>query len=420
MKTLRIFIAISLVGFFQSCTDDFATVVVSYSKGTAIYGDMDAIRAIPLAGTPSEIVNPGKIFVSDRYLLIGEETQGIHVIDNIDPSNPLNVGFINIPGNREFFYKDNFIYAESYYDMLKIDISNPLSPILVSRVEQGIGRALINSDGQTLLGFSFEEVTEKVSKDDNVYYALNEDNYLLYDYGNNLIPPSAVPASFAGNSTSQIGSVNRIVAYEGYLYAVSRANLLVFRDESTLERVEGEQNWWGSDMETIYPLGDNLFIGAASQVMIMNISDPENPQFVSQFWHATSCDPVYPTAQGVAYVTLRTGDFAECPGDENALVVLDIDQIEQPVAVQEIAMISPYGLTLFGDRLYVGEGENGLKIFDSTNPRELRLEKWDQTIKAYDVLANPSLPDYILVAGTDGLSQYRISSQYEHVSTLAY
>ncbi len=420
MKSLRILFAISLAGFFQSCTDDFANVTVSYSKGTAIYGDMEEIRAIPLVGTPSEIINPGKIFVSDSYLLIGEETLGIHVIDNTDPANPMNTGFINIPGNREFFFEDNFIYAESYYDMLKIDISNPANPILVSRVENGIAEELINNEGQTLLGFTFEEVTEKVSKDDNVYYALTENNYLLYDYRNNLIPPSAVPASFAGNSTSQIGSVNRIVAYQGYVYTVSRANLLIFRDGTELERIEDTQTWWGSDMETVYPLGDNLFIGAASQVMIIDISDPENPIYTSQFWHATSCDPVYPTESGVAYVTLRTGEFAECPGDENALVVLDIEQIEQPFTVQEIVMESPYGLTLNGTKLYVGEGENGLKIFDATDPRDLKLEKWDQTIKAYDVLANPARPDYILVAGTNGLSQYRISGEYEHVSTLAY
>lgn len=420
MKSLRILFAIPLVGLFQSCTDDFASVTVSYSKGTAIYGDMETIRAIPLVGTPSEIINPGKIFVSDSYLLIGEETLGIHVIDNTDPANPANAGFINIPGNREFFYKNGFIYAESYYDMLKIDVSNPANPILVSRVENGISEELINNNGETLLGFTFEEVTEKVSKDDNVYYALNENNYLLYDYRNNLIPPSAVPASFAGNSTSEIGSVNRIVAYEGYIYTVSRANLLVFRDGAELERIEDVQTWWGSDMETVYPMDDNLFIGAASQVMIIDISDPENPVYTSQFWHATSCDPVYPTESGVAYVTLRTGDFAECPGDENALVVLDIEQVEQPFTIQEIIMESPYGLTLKGTKLYVGEGENGLKIFDATDPRDLKLEKWDQTIKAYDVLANPTRPDYILVAGTNGLSQYRIADEYEHVSTLAY
>jgi len=110
----------------------------------------------------------------------------------------------------------------------------------------------------------------------------------------------------------------------------------------------------------------------------------------------------------VAYVTLRTGDVSNCPGDENSLVVLDISNIANPVTAQEIEMESPYGLTLANAKLYVGEGEKGLKIFDATDKMNLTLETFDQSIEAYDVIHHPTNTNILLVAGPNGLGQYEI------------
>ncbi|MBE62144.1 MAG: hypothetical protein CMB89_07260, partial [Flammeovirgaceae bacterium] len=107
-----------------SCEDDFGKKTVTYTKATALYGDLDALRATPLNGHARDIVDPGKIFVYDNLILVGEEGHGIHVIDNTDPQNPSAVSFLSIPGNREFFISEGTLYAESMYDMLKIDISN--------------------------------------------------------------------------------------------------------------------------------------------------------------------------------------------------------------------------------------------------------------------------------------------------------
>jgi hypothetical protein len=142
---------------------------------------------------------------------------------------------------------------------------------------------------------------------------------------------------------------------------------------------------------------------------IYNISEPSNPILEDSYWHATSCDPVYPVDENTAYLTLRTGEFNECPGDESELLVLDVSG-DWTTEVQNIEMESPYGLTLIGDRLFVGEGANGLKVFNATNRRSLSLEKWDRKIAAYDVIAHPTRTDLILVAGPDGFSQYRVTS----------
>ena len=142
---------------------------------------------------------------------------------------------------------------------------------------------------------------------------------------------------------------------------------------------------------------------------IFDVSQPSSPVHNYRFDHATSCDPVLPTDEA-AYISLRTADFSECPGNINALIVLDMEDIEQPNQVAEIPMRSPYGMALIGTTLYVGEGENGLTIFDATDPLQLKELEHDDTIQAYDVLEHPTRTDLILIAGPNGLEQYVIDT----------
>lgn len=402
-KLMLLLLPIGLL--LSSCSKDLTQIEVTYTKATAMYGNLDEIRATPLVGEVQTVVNPGKIFTSEDVLLIGEEGKGIHVIDNRNPENPVPTAFINVPGNREYFVKNNTIYAESYYDMVKIDISNLQQPRLVNRVENAFSADLIDNEGRTLIGFDFEVVTEEIDADDNVYNSVINGNHdvIYYDFNRKLIPESAVPSSFAGSSSNSIGSVNRIAHYNDHVYVVSRSELSVFTDAGDFELISNNQTGW--EMETVFPHQDRLFVGTRQSVDIYDISNPANPQQAGTFWHATSCDPVYPQNE-VAYVTLRTGDISNCPGDENALVVLDINNIQTPQSIQEITMESPYGMTLIGNQLFVGEGENGLKIFDATDRRALSLIKHDEAIAAYDVIAHPTRSDMVLIAGPNGLGQY--------------
>ena len=406
MKTIKLaFLAVMVI--LVGCTDT-ADVTVTYTKGTAVYGDLDAIRSIPIyEGARGSIINAGKLFSNEELLLIGEEGEGIHVFNNADTENPVAIAFLNIPGNREFFVKDNTIFAESFYDMVKIDISNANAPQLVTRLENAISSELVNAQGETLIGFEFETITENVNKDDDIYsQIIDTSGPLYYDYEENLIPPSAVPTSFAGSSNSATGSINRIAEMDGFVYVIGNSKLSVYDNNGEFRQVYSDFAGW--QMETVFPFNDRLFIGTRNSVDIYNVSDPSNPMYESGFWHATSCDPVLPVDGDIAYATLRTGDDNFCPGDDNALVVLDVSNLTFVEQLQEIDMESPYGLTMIGERLYVGEGPNGLKIFDASDPRRLELLEHDRSIQAYDVLAHPVYTNIVQIAGPEGFSQYRI------------
>jgi len=405
------FISLALALTVYSCTKDAGTISLDYTKATAVYGDLDEIRERPLIQDSRSIINPGKIYVGTEVLLIGEENEGIHVFDNSNPSNPVNILFIQLPFTKEFFVEENIIYAESHYDMVKIDIQNKYNPILEDRLEFALSDAITNNQGQTLVGFNFQEISEKFKINSPEYNQLENTNYLYYNYVQNLIPASAVPASFAGNGDGSIGSVNRIAKQFGHVYAISNSKIHVFSDNMAGLELVNSNGWiWGTQMETIYAEDEHLFIGSRNSVSIYDISNPESPSYVSEFWHATSCDPVLPN-DNVAYTTLRTGDFADCPGDENALITLDITTIINPINVDEQVMISPYGMSIINDQLYVGEGENGMKIFDLSDPFHPNLVNFDQSVAAYDIISHPTIDDLILTAGPNGIEQYEMDEQ---------
>ncbi len=397
------FSAICLI-LLSSCSEEFGTTTVTYTKATGIYADLDEVRQTPLKGEVSDIVNPGKIFVSGNRLLIGEENEGIHVIDNSNPENPINIAFINIPGNREFYVENNMLYAESYYDMLKIDISNVNQPTLVSRVENAFITENIDDQGRALIGFTFEEAKLELNGDEGYYSQIQANNVNYFDYRDRLIPPSNVPASFAGNSQQGIGTINRIAYNNNHVYVIGNEYLTTFSDHGHLERISSNVEGWS--METIFPYNDMLFIGTQNSMEVFDVSQPDVPTQMITFTHANSCDPVFPI-DNTAYITLRSVG-TNCPGDDDVLIVLDISDVFNPIQMDEIRMASPFGMTMIGDKLYVGEGENGLKIFDASDKLNLRLEAWDRNIQAYDVLEHPERSDILLIAGPGGLNQYTI------------
>jgi hypothetical protein len=422
MKKHYTFILLAFL-FLQGCIEDAGKVTVTYEKATAIYGDLSAMRGQTLFSNSRPISDAGKIFIGEQFLLVGEEGEGIHVFDNTVPENPVNVGFINIFGSREFYLAGKDLYAESVYDMVKIDLTDIRQPRLVTRVMNAFATPVENSAGEQLIGFDYETVSEEFSINDDrleqIRQSLNNTIYLNFE--EQLIPPSAVPTSFAGNSNGAIGTVNRIAEHNGYVYVIGTSRLSVFSTAGSFELVSQENIGWA--METVYPLGDRLFIGTQNSMQVYNISNPLELEWEGDYWHPTSCDPVLPVNENTAYVSLRSGDFAACPGDTNELLVLNVDEnFGQVTEIQSFSLNSPYGMTLKGNRLYVGEGANGMAVFDASNPRNLSLINIDRSIEAYDIIPHPTRADLILIAGPEGFSQYEIkaSDSFLFVSSVRF
>jgi hypothetical protein len=71
-----------------------------------------------------EVKNAGKIYTINNFIFQNEIGSGLHVFDYSNPAQPKKAGFINIPGNTELSVKGNFIYANSYADLVVINITD--------------------------------------------------------------------------------------------------------------------------------------------------------------------------------------------------------------------------------------------------------------------------------------------------------
>ena len=129
---LKSMLVILVVFVISSCKD---VIYENDLRNVPVYLSFAELRSSVEKESPQDLHNPGKIYFNDGYILINEEMKGIHVIDNRNPKNPQNVAFIEIPGNMDMAVKNNVLYADSYVDLVAIDISDVQNPEEVKRVK---------------------------------------------------------------------------------------------------------------------------------------------------------------------------------------------------------------------------------------------------------------------------------------------
>ena len=382
------------------CTDYervpvFSPIYLSYSE----------LRTPVMAVNPVDIGITGKIYVKDSYIYINELYEGIHVIDNADPSSTQMIAFIPIPGNVDMAIKGTTLYADSYVDLVAVDIAEPLNAVEVARIEDAFpymtpspwiaedfvaGSRVDTPDESIGVVVGWEQTrTERVRT--NSFF-----DVALESAGGDAAPTGVNRSGATGTG----GSMARFTIVDPFLYALHESYIQLVRIDDPVNPSLWSTVDVGWGIETIFPYGDYLFIGSTTGMFIYDNTDPENPTKLSAFAHVTSCDPV--VAQGdYAYVTLRAGSF--CGGGVNRLDILDITDLTDPQMVESYAMQGPFGLGIDGATLFVCDGVAGLKVYDVTDPMNIDLIAFETANETYDVILIPPLA---IVVGPDGLDQY--------------
>ena len=211
---------------------------------------------------------------------------------------------------------------------------------------------------------------------------------------------SPVNDSFGGSS-SKGGSTARFAIKGNILFVVDDQRLNVFdiSNKNNAVLLSDREVGWG--IETIFPYGDWLLLGMQSGVLIFDISTPASPQFISEYAHIVSCDPVV-TDGKYAYLTLRTG--TTCGQPVNELQILDLSDITNPVRINTYQMVNPKGLAIVGSTLYVCD--DGIKILDVSNRQNIKLLEHIQDIPANDVIFHRN---QLLVTADNGFYQFDAS-----------
>lgn len=223
-------------------------------------------------------------------------------------------------------------------------------------------------------------------------------------------------AAFSDSGAGTGGSLARFTIVGDFLYTVDNNSLHTFDISQATEIKPEESVFVGEGVETIFPLNGFLFLGTQSGMLIYRILPGGVPEFVSNYQHVVSCDPVVANNQ-YAYVTLRASGCRQSEvGAADLLEVIDISNLNNPRVVASYGMDSPFGLGLDGQTLFLCEGAGGLKVFDVADPQNIRLLHHLTNLNAIDVIPLGGLllaigPDRIVQLDYSDLNNIRVVSE---------
>jgi hypothetical protein len=356
----------------------------------------------------------GKIWYDEGYLYVNAPERGVWVVDNYDPKAPKRVGFIEIPGNVDIAVQGTILYADSYDDLVCLDISNMENIREIKRIPKVFSQRKkagfrTSSDSRIVwrngatpndLSTLFRQTITQISPING-----NGGTFGQTGTGNVLVQNLNTPTTggSAASSNTKGGSMACFTIAGNYMYAVDAQYLHVFDIKKPADPVKtGGSLFVGTDIETIFSVDEKLFIGSALGMFIYDLTNPANPQRLGQYEHTRSCDPVV-VEGNYAYVTLRDG--TDCRGGVNQLDILDITNPSRPRKIRTYSMHNPHGLGIDSGVLFICDGSAGLKVFDASNPNKIEEIQRFPGINTFDVIPVGSKKNLIMV-GNDRIYQY--------------
>lgn len=400
MKKVKPFImaaamAVTACLIITACTKDrgFSTMKIF----TPVYKSAAGIRASLKAAEAQPVVEAGKMFIQGNYIFLNEVNRGIHIIDNTNPSSPVNMAFIDIPGNGDVFVKGNILYADSYADLLAIDISDIkhiqfksyLHNVFPSR---NFVLGVQVPEGMVIADWQVRDTTINIDIQPGQGIWKNEEYVynggIFYD-GQSSGPSSiyTLTSSYSSpgkaNSGGIAGSTSRITIINNYLYVVDNGLLMSVNISNPSSPRLVNTAPLSIVTQTIFALNNTLFLGGTTGMSMFSVDgDPASPVSEGIFGHFCSSDPVIADGN-TAYVTLHAAN--SCNESINQLEVIDVTDIKQPVLLNTYPLGGPVGLSKDGKYLFVCDTD-GLKIFDASNRYALTLIKTVTINKPFDVI----------------------------------
>ncbi|MGP1992250.1 LVIVD repeat-containing protein [Zobellia laminariae] len=415
MKKNLCLILIAAIVTFSSCSDDKDDVSgEEYLVATPVTTDLKRFKEEAVEVTePVPINESGKIYAYQDYVFVNDVNRGFHVIDNNNPVNPEAVSFIKLEGNHDISIKNDRLYADSYGDLVIMNISDINNITMVQRIEDAIYQQFwctvgfdvdwpqadfydygdFDASKEAIVGW---EVKSQLLSEEEL-----KTKYGVNDTNADIALNDSAAESISGGDTGQGGSLARFKIVEDYLYAVEWSSISVF-DISDLDNPKTlEDVYVNGAIETIYNQGDILFVGGTQGMYIYDISSPEKPEYISEFVHGTACDPVVVDGD-YAFVTLRGEN--SCGGTESGLYIVDVSNLVNPELEKFYPLKGPYGIGFKDNLLFVCDGDDGLKVYDKTDVNDLKLVSHFKDIITYDVIP---LDDSLLMIGDKELYQYK-------------
>ena len=377
---------------------------VTYTINEPVFMAASEFRSTVAVEEPQPIEEQGKIVFYNGYLYISQPGEGIHVIDNRDPSNPRNVAFIELLGNADMHVREGVLYADSYVDLVWFDMSDPAEPVFKGRKEEVFPEALPPTEND--FGIDYAKSMDK-EKGIVVGWKTVERKELVREYkprwwgwGGWQEDALYSSAPSSANSVGATGSMSRFAIYKENLYTVMNNMLGIFDLSGEAPVKKGDNMYVGFNVETIFSYKDCLFMGTPTGMIIYSVEDPLRPEYQSMITHVFGCDPVV-VEDDIAYITVRSGTF--CGQDADQLIIVNVANTKSPKHIVTYNMKSPKGLGIDNGTLFVCS--DGLQVFDSEDPTTImahRLAHFKE-MDGFDVIPYNNV---LMMIAEDGIYQY--------------
>ena len=208
------------------------------------------------------------------------------------------------------------------------------------------------------------------------------------------------------NEQGKSGSITRFAIVDHYLYSLSNNEIVVFditkKDDPTkINSIKVAYN-----IETIFSYIGKLYIGASDGIYIIDITNPRSPLVQAKESHQVGCDPVV-VKNNIAYSTVKQG--VGCNNSfvsQSQLLVINVSNPNNPFTVNSFPMNAPQGLGYDGNILFVCDGASGIVVFDITNPTNPSQIQNIVGVNAVDVITDNGL---LIVSTTNSYNFYDYS-----------
>ena len=346
----------------------------------------------------SQFVSPNSnrdILVIGNYGYVALGDSGLQVIDFSDAANPQIVA--RLPDNAgdyygELAYTDGklFILAINYVEyprinvLIRVNIDDPLNPVLENRFELGYQARGLAADGD--LAFIFNSDYYDYS---NTLHLLDISNQQEpTEVGEYIVPTQVTGFSVSGNYLySAVGILN--IGISDLTDPQQPATILFDEPESNARNICVNDNhayvynydYYDSLNELrIYELnapqlpelrdvftalGQVTAMYANSSLLILSenertlrlldISDPVNPSEISVLENCLSANTIYVSGNYIYLVN-------------QALQVCDISDIQNPQVISTCSDLNINDISVRGNIVYVGTAYDGIYIWDFSNP----------------------------------------------------
>ncbi len=307
---------------------------------------------LPQNLSTEEIVNAKNIYLKDSLLLVSDGTNGIGIYSVLNPTNPIKKGHIYLHGHSGLAVRNNVIYANSYNRILALRLNDDFSCDTLCSIGE-------------------------------FYPHYMGDMYC----GTGLVGCCSSPISAEmGSGTG--GSYAVFAVVDSFLYYINEGSLKTM-DISNSDTIKELSNIYVDfSIETLFPRKGHLFIGGRRGMYLFSLSNPSRPTRIGTLNHFQAHDPVV-VQDTIAYVTLRKGSFNN--NSRDALLIVNIANLEDPKVITELSTYSPYGLVVKDTFLFVSNGYNGMTLFSVADPRNPTTLFYKRDIETKDFIWSNNL-----------------------------